>query len=85
MHLGVGGGVDVEVEAGVRALDPGVPGAESDAELLGDQQQLAHPAQRAGSEQATALARPPLRSSPALATPVNSQPTGSGQGIQTGT
>lgn len=38
-----------------------------------------------GPEQATAVALPPLRSSPAQATPVNSQPTGSGQGIQTGT
>lgn len=38
-----------------------------------------------GPEQATAVARPPPRSSPAHATPVKSQPTGSGQGIQTGT
>lgn len=38
-----------------------------------------------GPEQATAVARPPLRSSPAKAAPVNSQPTGSGHGIHTGT
>lgn len=38
-----------------------------------------------GPEHVTAVARPPLRSSPAYAAPVNSQPTGSGQGIHTGT
>src|SRR4051812_12037272 len=38
-----------------------------------------------GPEHATAVARPPLRSSPAQATPVNSHPTGNGHGIHTGT
>src|SRR4051812_6248004 len=45
----------------------------------------ATPPSGAGPEHATALARAPVRSSPAVTTPVTSQPRGSGQGSQTGT
>ena len=38
-----------------------------------------------GPDSATAQPRVPLRSSPAAANPVTSQPCGSGQGSQTGT
>ena len=48
-HLGVRRLVDAHVRAGVGAVDPRVARAEPDAQLLGDQQQLAGAAERAGA------------------------------------
>src|SRR4051812_40651812 len=45
----------------------------------------ATPPMGAGPEQASAVARAPVRSSPAVSTPVTNQPRGSGQGSQSGT
>src|SRR5581483_3091398 len=73
-HLGVRGRPVVDQVARVRAGQSGVAGAHADPQLLGDQDEFAGP-----------TARAPVTSSPACATPVKSQPTGSGQGIHTGT
>ncbi len=75
VDLGVGGGVDVQMGAGVQSLDP--PRTGRRGRRPAPRRPAAAPPippRGPGPEQATALARPPLRSSPA-ASDAGEQPT----------
>ena len=75
-----------QVRPGVHRLQAGQRGAQPEPGFLGDHEHARPgPPIGFGPDRATAQARIPVRSSPAPAKPVTSQPPGSGQGSQTGT
>ena len=84
--LACGGLCTSDGDAGIGSRQPGEAGAEADAQFLGHQDQLPGAAQRARAPSRPRRWHGHRRgSSPAWAIPLNSQPTGSGQGIHTGT